>query len=173
MSEETSENQAKSVEPTEGLFQSALHLLSSNLHQGVAAIGLSTPIEEFIDDAGHLVVRVDMPGMEPDDIEAKVRLGKLIIEGRRRQPINVARENVLRSEVLYGRYRRSLPLPSWVANSEIDVSYSDGVLELRLETIAETCPHTSVFKPKRMIRTNRKNAASKKANGGGRASAHA
>ncbi len=141
-------------EPFDGWYQTTLDRVSSNLHQTVAAVGLSTPVEEFIDNECHLIVRMDMPGMDPDDIEARVRMGRLVIEGRRRHHDNGPRENLLRSEVMYGRFRRSLPLPSWVQSSDVVVSYRDGVLELQLETDPETCPHTSVFKPKRVARQN-------------------
>lgn len=169
MSEPTTENRAKPTEPFEGIYRSTLDRLASNLHQTVAAVGLNTPIEEFIDDKSRLVIRVDMPGMDPDDIEAKVRSGRLIIEGRRRHRNNGPRENVLRSEIMYGRLRRSLALPSWVENGEVELGYADGVLELRLATNAETCPHTSVFKPKRTMRASRsETGASKKAESSGR-----
>lgn len=173
MSEAREVSQTRRNEPFEGWYQNALGRVSSNLHQTIAAVGLSMPVEEFIDDENHLIVRMDMPGMNPDDIQAKVRHGQLIIEGRRRHHGNGVKENLLRSEINYGRTRRRLPLPAWVESDDVELSYEDGVLELRLDTDAETCPHTSVFKPKRVMRTARGNAGSTKAESSRRPAASA
>jgi len=163
MNEGTEVNYVAHMEPSEGWYRTALERVSSNLHHTVAAVGLSTPVEEFIDRENHLIVRMDMPGMDPEDIEAKVRLGQLIIEGRRRHHDHGPRENLLRSEIMYGRLRRALPLPSWVLNGDVQLSYQDGVLELQLETDKKTCPYTSVFKPKRVTRSDRHPSGSSKA----------
>lgn len=163
MNQASEVNYVARMEPFEGWYRTVLDRVSSNLHHTVAAVGLSTPVEEFIDNENHLIVRMDMPGMDPEDIEAKVRLGQLIIEGRRRHHDNGPRENLLRSEIMYGRFHRSLPLPRWVQNGDVQISYQDGVLELRLETDGETCPYTSVFKPKRVTRSARQSSGSSKA----------
>jgi len=163
MSEGTEVNYVSHMEPSEGWYRTALDRVSSNLHHTVSAVGLSTPIEEFIDSDNHLIVRMDMPGMDPDDIEAKVRLGQLIIEGRRRHHDHGPRENLVRSEIVYGRLRRILPLPSWARNGDVQLSYQDGVLQLQLETDEETCPYTSVFKPKRVTQSARPSSGSSKA----------
>ncbi len=162
MSEQSDVRYAARMEAVEGWYRTTLDRLSSNLHHTVAAVGLSTPVEEFIDGKSHLIVRIDMPGMDPEDIEARVRLGELIIEGRRRHHDNGPRENLIRSEIMYGRFRRTLALPNWVQSSAVQVSYQDGVLELQLETDEETCPYTSVFKPKRVTRAGRQKAGSSK-----------
>ena len=90
---------------------------------------------------------MDLPGMRPYDIDSKVRRGKLVIKGRRRRNSDALGEDLVRSEVVYGRFRRSLPLPSWVRTGNVEVQYEHGVLELRLETDPASCPRTPTHTP--------------------------
>ena len=145
-------------------YNATIGRLSSNLYQTLASAGLNAPVDEFLDDAGHFVVHMDLPGMDPNEIEAKVSVGKLIVEGRRRRNHEAVRENLVRSEILYGKFRRSLPLPSWVRSGDVEIEYEDGVLELRLKTDPETCPYTAVFKA-RPVRRSKASGERKEASG--------
>ena len=113
--------------------KSALDRRPSNLHRTNAASGMNMPVEEFIDSEGKFVVRMDLPGMHPCDIDSKFRQGRLVIKGRRRRNSDALRKNLGRSEVTYGRFRRSLALPSRVRTSNVEIQYEHGVLELRLK----------------------------------------
>jgi HSP20 family protein len=89
-------------------------------------------VDEFM-DGGQLVVRADLPGVDPDhDIEITVQEGKLHIQGHRRQETKTEDKNVWRSEVRYGSFTRTLPLPTGTGEKDITANYKDGVLEVRL-----------------------------------------
>jgi HSP20 family protein len=89
-------------------------------------------VEEFM-DGEQLVVRADLPGVDPDhDIEITVQDGTLRIQGQRRQETKTEERNVRRSEVRYGSFTRTLPLPAGASEKDITATYKDGVLEVRL-----------------------------------------
>ncbi len=89
-------------------------------------------VEEFMDD-DDLVVRADLPGVDPDhDIEITVQDGTLRIQGQRREERRTEERNIRRSEVRYGSFTRTLLLPSGTSEKDIDATYKDGVLEVRL-----------------------------------------
>ena len=89
-------------------------------------------VEEFRDD-GTLVIRADLPGIDPDsDLELTVSHGMLHIEAERRQEEKREEKDYVRRELRYGSLSRSLPLPAGVTEADITATYKDGVLEIRI-----------------------------------------
>jgi HSP20 family protein len=89
-------------------------------------------VEEYRED-GTLVVRADLPGIDPGkDVELTVAGGMLHIEAERRQEEKQEEKGYLRREVRYGSLSRSLPLPEGVTDSDITATYKDGILEIRI-----------------------------------------
>ena len=77
-------------------------------------------VEEYRED-GTLVVRADLPGIDPDkDVELTVAGGMLHIEAERREEEKREEKGYLRREVRYGSLSRSLPLPDGVTGADID-----------------------------------------------------
>ncbi|HZD64681.1 MAG TPA: Hsp20/alpha crystallin family protein [Acidimicrobiales bacterium] len=88
-------------------------------------------VEEFVED-GQLVVRADLPGVDPDrDIDISIVDGNLRIRAERRHEEQVQRRNYRRSEIRYGSFSRVLPLPAEAKEDDIKASYKDGMLEVR------------------------------------------
>ena len=89
-------------------------------------------VEEFRED-GTLVIRADLPGIDPDkDVELTVSDGILHIAAERREEEEREDKGYLRREVRYGSLSRSLPLPEGVTEDDITAAYKDGVLEIRM-----------------------------------------
>jgi HSP20 family protein len=82
--------------------------------------------EEYVED-GKYVLRVEMPGVDPDkDVEVSVADGVLTVAAERRE----ARKEGQRSEFYYGTMRRSLTLPLGVDETAVMAAYHDGILEV-------------------------------------------
>jgi len=89
-------------------------------------------VEEFRDD-GTLVIRADLPGIDPDkDLELTLSHGILHIEAERRQEEKREEKGYVRRELRYGSLSRSLPLPEGATEADITATYKDGVLEIRI-----------------------------------------
>jgi HSP20 family protein len=89
-------------------------------------------VEEYRKD-GTLVIRADLPGIDPDkDVEVAVSGGMLHIEAERRQEEKREEKGYVRREVHYGSLSRSLPLPAGVTEADITATYQGGVLEIRI-----------------------------------------
>jgi HSP20 family protein len=86
-------------------------------------------LESFIDN-GKLMIRVDLPGIDPKDVEITVLGDTLTIRGKREQQREERGRNYLHREVTYGSFERSLRLPEGVKADEVKASYRNGVLEL-------------------------------------------
>ena len=89
-------------------------------------------VEEYRED-GTLVVRADLPGIDPDkDVELTISHGMLHIEAERREEEKQEGKGYLRKEVRYGSVSRSLPIPEGVTEADIAATYKDGILEIRI-----------------------------------------
>lgn len=90
-------------------------------------------LEEFRDN-GTLVVRAELPGIDPErDVEITVAEGTLCIRAERREKHEARGDgDFYRSEFRYGQFSRTLPLPAGVGPEDVVADYTDGILEVRL-----------------------------------------
>ncbi|HET6815826.1 MAG TPA: Hsp20/alpha crystallin family protein [Mycobacteriales bacterium] len=94
-------------------------------------------VEEFADD-GALVVRAELPGIDPDkDVEISVHDGLLHIKGERIDHEEETKKAFYRSEFTYGMFERTLPLPAGATEADVKATYKDGVLEVRIPMKSE------------------------------------
>ena len=91
---------------------------------------IRAPAMEVIQRPDAIVVRADLPGSRPDDIEVTVQHNVLTISGERRQESQQENDGVVRSEVTYGSFARSIVLPDSADPENIKATFRDGVLEV-------------------------------------------
>jgi HSP20 family protein len=101
-------------------------------------------VEEYIED-GQLVIRAELPGVDPErDIDISVVEGHLRIRAERRQEHKVEERNYRRSEIRYGSYSRTLPLPPGASEDQIEATYKDGILEVRAPVAEPSTGRTKI-----------------------------
>lgn len=84
-------------------------------------------------DGDDLVVRAELPGIDPDeDVEITVDDGVLCIRGERRLHREDADDEGFRSEFSYGSFVRRLPVPRSTTDADVVATYDDGILEVRV-----------------------------------------
>lgn len=89
-------------------------------------------VEEF-EDGDALVVKAEMPGLDPEkDVEIDVGDRTLRIRAERRQQSKVEEKGRYRSEFRYGSFSRTVPLPAGATDEDVTASYRDGILEVRI-----------------------------------------
>lgn len=79
-----------------------------------------------------LVVRVDLPGLEKDDVKVNVTEDAVTIHGERHRTQEEERDGVYRSERNYGAFYRTIALPQGTATDQAKASFKNGVLEIRM-----------------------------------------
>ena len=88
------------------------------------------PVDEYYQD-GSLVIRAEIPGIDPDkDVELTVAGGMLHIQVERREEEKVEEEHYVRKEIHQGSVERTLPLPEGVTERDVKATYKDGMLEI-------------------------------------------
>jgi HSP20 family protein len=96
-----------------------------------------TPAIDVLQRDGDLVVRAELPGVEPDDVDITVQNNVLTISGRISEEREEEREGYLIRERRAGFFRRSLQLPQGVDESNITARFDNGVLEVVIEGAAQ------------------------------------
>ena len=89
-------------------------------------------VEEFR-DGGNLVVKAEMPGIDPEkDVDVSVSDGVLHIQAERQEKTEHKDKDGYRTEFRYGSFTRDILLPRGVKEEDVTASYRDGVLEVRV-----------------------------------------
>jgi HSP20 family protein len=110
--------------------------------QGWAAGTWTPPVDIYeTDDA--LVLTAMLPGVSKDEVSIEVHNNTLILRGERKPASAVADERYYRRECVYGPFQRSFVLPATVDQNQVQATYHDGFLELRL-------PKVEAAKPRRI-----------------------
>jgi HSP20 family protein len=92
---------------------------------------IAPAIESYIKD-GNLVIRADVPGLDPKNIEISVLHDVLTIKGERKAEKEVKEKDYLRREVSYGSFERRLSLPEGAAADKIQATFKNGVVEVSI-----------------------------------------
>jgi HSP20 family protein len=80
-----------------------------------------------------LVVRADLPGVDPENVRLEIAQGHLIIEGERRHEEEKGHRGAYRFERSYGGFRRAVTLPEGIDLDRVKADLKSGVLEVRIE----------------------------------------
>lgn len=101
------------------------------------------PAMEFSETSNAYIVRVEVPGIKAEDIEVTLQDNILTIKGKRERSKERKDEIIHFVERAYGEFVRSTRIPDDVKFDEVEATYKDGVLEVRL-------PKTEESKPRRI-----------------------
>jgi HSP20 family protein len=91
---------------------------------------LRWPAIEMFDRENEMVIRVELPGIQPDDVHVRQVGDDIVIEGERRTEREQDRRGTRRSEWSYGRFSRQIPLPSDLDAEDLSARMHDGILEI-------------------------------------------
>jgi HSP20 family protein len=107
--------------PKEALYNQGAFLPAAELHE--------TP-EAF-------EIKLEVPGMKPEDLDIQVTAESISISGERRSETKTEEKGVTRSEFRYGQFQRIIPLPNRIQNNNVEAEYKDGILHLTLPKVEE------------------------------------
>ena len=100
--------------------------------------GTFAPAVEAFTRGDDLVVRAELPGIDPEkDVDISVQDSLLTIRGERRQEDEERGDHYFRQESHYGSFQRQLLIPEGTKPEDISASYKDGILEVVVPKAAE------------------------------------
>lgn len=95
-----------------------------------------------------IVVRADLPGVDPKDVEVTVEGGALIIRGEKKEEYEDTKKNFHRVERFVGRFYREVPLPQGTDPDKVQATTAKGVLEIHVPKAAEFQPRKVLVQSK-------------------------
>ena len=95
------------------------------------------PAVELADAGDNFVLKAQLPGIDPKDIDVQVTPEAISISGERRYENTDKKSGCVRSEFRRGKFHRVLPLPAPIQNDSVQAECKDGILTLTLPKVSE------------------------------------
>ena len=99
------------------------------------------PRVDVFDQDNELMVRAEVPGVDPESIEVTVEGGTLTVKGSRSFASEEIKRNYHRKEILEGSFERTILLPDGIDSAAVAATSKDGVLEISIPKRPEVLPH--------------------------------
>ncbi len=113
---------------------------SDDMGQATAEWGLPLDV---VEDEDFFLVKASLPGIKPENVEVTFNKGMLSIRGEVKDESETTKGQYHLRERRFGAFSRTISLPSSVKADDIQASYEDGVLLLKM-------PKSEEVKPKRI-----------------------
>ena len=88
------------------------------------------PAIEVKEKEGKLLVTAELPGLKKEEVKVHIDENTLVVEGERKQEKEEKREGFYHSERSYGKFYRSIPLPTGAKTDQAAAQFNNGVLEI-------------------------------------------
>ena len=98
------------------------------------------PAVDILEDKDRFVLRADIPGVDPDDIEISMDKGILTLSGQRKEEKSTSFDGLKRIERVHGRFRRRFTLPEAADADNITARSANGILEVTIPKQPEVQP---------------------------------
>jgi HSP20 family protein len=99
-----------------------------------------SPSVDIYEDGDELVVRAELAGVDPKDVDIRFENGVLTLKGERKMEKEEKKDNYHRVELAYGTFTRSFSLPGTVDPERIKAEAKNGVLSVHLPKKPEAKP---------------------------------
>jgi HSP20 family protein len=102
--------------------------------------GKWSPTVDVAESDEEVVVRVELPGIDPKDLDVSVSGSQLVLSGEKKESTENEGKDFYHSESRYGSFRRSVRLPEGIDTQNVDAQYANGVLTMRLKKTPSAVP---------------------------------
>jgi HSP20 family protein len=105
-------------------------------------LGAWSPAVDIFETEQNVVLKAELPGVDPKDVEVRVENNTLFLKGQRKFENEVKEENYHRIERSYGSFTRTFALPGTINAENVSAEYKGGVLTLTMPKREEAKPKT-------------------------------
>ncbi len=102
--------------------------------------GSFVPAVDIMEDNQHIVLKLEVPGIQQQDLNLNIENNTLTVKGERKFESTEKEENYHRIERRFGSFTRSFTLPQTVDTEAVKASYDAGVLTISIAKKAEAKP---------------------------------
>lgn len=101
---------------------------------------------DLFEDEQRLVVRLEIPGLEKNELNVEVQDDALVVQGEKRFEREATEGRYRTVQCAYGNFRRLVPLPVAVLADQAKATYKNGVLRVELPKAQIERPRKSIVK---------------------------
>lgn len=98
---------------------------------------VKTPRMDIYEEDQNVIAEIEMPGLNPKDINVEVEDNSLKVEAKTEQKKEEKKKGYYRKELGKGYFRRVVPLPVEVSREKSDAVYKDGILKITIPKLEE------------------------------------
>jgi HSP20 family protein len=95
-------------------------------------IGVFYPALDVYENSGELFIEMEIPGVNPDDVNVEVIGRTLMITGHKKYPLVNKDVRYIRIERGFGKFLRELDIPERFNLEGVDAKFTDGILKIRI-----------------------------------------
>lgn len=121
------------------LFESFFPTRSTNGDEALES-AVWAPRADLAETEDAYFINLELPGLQKDDVEINIHDGTLSISGERRHEETKEDRTFVRVERSYGRFYRAFSLPQTINTQDIEATFGDGVLNIRVPKAEELKP---------------------------------
>jgi HSP20 family protein len=104
-------------------------------------LSFAPAVESYVDRQGKkFVCRVALPDIDPKEVNIQVHGNMLTVSGERKVKNEQKEADYVQSELMYGYFERTIPLPEGIESNRVDAEYRNGVLEITAPIAAAALP---------------------------------
>ena len=111
--------------------------ISSRQASGERASAAWVPAVDIVEEKEHFLLRADLPGVAPGNIELTTEKGVLHLFGERLSESSESSNGLQRSERVTGKFDRRFSLPETADTDSISATCHNGILEVTIPKLAE------------------------------------
>jgi len=98
------------------------------------------PKMNVYEEKDNVVAEVELPGVDPKNIDIEIQDNVLSVEGKKEQKQEKKEKGYYRRELSKGYYRRSVRLPAKVKEGDTKANYKDGVVKITMPKVEPKSP---------------------------------
>jgi len=121
----------------QGFDQLSRSMLSSEAPYTNATV--YPPINMY-EDAEQLIIKAELPGISPDDMDISIEGETLTLQGKRQRRQDDEQLSYHRREIALGSFSRAIALPTKIDSDHISAKLANGILTITLAKAAEVKP---------------------------------
>jgi len=101
---------------------------------------LWAPRVDMEESEKEIIVKADLPGVDPKEVEVSVVDGALVLRGEKKEEREEKDKNYHRTERFVGEFYREIPLPAGADPDKITACSSKGVIKVTIPKKPEVLP---------------------------------
>lgn len=120
-------------------FRKEMNRLFDRIWDGdeMPSVGAWTPKMDVSETREALVIKAEVPGMDPKDLHLTLENGVLTLQGEKKEETLEKDERTYRGERAFGAFSRGIRLPANVDGSKVTATFKNGVVTIMLPKLAE------------------------------------